>query len=315
MVTYTASDSADDPADDDDGGLQSSTSDELASISAAHGPTRAALIDAFVAARMDVFRRFAVSFVRRHGIHPDAREDIAQIVAEAAYIMVSEVGEGVVLPVNWEGLLYARAKGKVRSYVESGAYTPASGMTSRSRRAAKLAYTRSRLQTETGREPSTAEVVRAWNVEARSRYADAVRQGMIATEADLLPVTSRDIDNTTVVAFDLRDDFVLHPAESATFVSAVIGRCQSVSRAAAEVAAAAARAGCRVPSGTQEDLRLGEVATLWLGSAVSDVPFIRVPAEVAEEMGVSYEVARRGTSRVREIAMDILRNGYDIHGA
>jgi len=68
-----------------------------------------------------------------------------------------------------------------------------------------------------------------------------------------------------------------------------------------------------VPAGTREDMRLGEIAVLWVGASVSEVPFIRTPAEVSEDMGISYEVARRGTNRVREIAMEILRDGYDIH--
>jgi len=79
------------------------------------------------------------------------------------------------------------------------------------------------------------------------------------------------------------------------------------------VAEETTRSGTRVPAGTREDMRLGEIAVLWVGASVSEVPFIRTPAEVAEDMGISYEVARRGTNRVREIAMGILRDGYDIH--
>ena len=61
-------------------------------------------------------------------------------------------------------------------------------------------------------------------------------------------------------------------------------------------------------------MRLGEIAVLWVGASVSEVPFIRNPAEVAVDMGLSYEGARRGMTRSREIAREILRDAYDIHG-
>ncbi len=291
---------------------QPQTAEELSAIAAAQGPARAVLINDFMTRRMDLFRRFAVGLTRRLGIHPDSREDIAQLVAETAYLMLSDLNT-TVLPTRWEGLLYVSANSRVRSYLESGAYTPASGMTSRTRRASKLAYVRAKLQATTGREPTDAEVISAWNAEAHGRYADAVRQGMVASEADLAPVTSRNIDDTVLSVVDLRDDFVLHPAESAGFVASVTRACEQVSARAREVTEEATRSGSRVPAGTREDMRLGEIAVLWVGASVSEVPFIRNPAEVAEDMGISYEVARRGTNRVREIAMEILRDGYDIH--
>jgi len=154
------------------------------------------------------------------------------------------------LPTRWEGLLYVSANSKVRSYLESGAYTPASGMTSRTRRASKLAYVRAKLQATTGREPTDAEVISAWNAEAHERYADAVRQGMVASEADLAPVTSRNIDDTVLPVVDLRDDFVLHPNEPAGFVASVTRACEQVSQQAREVAEEATRSGSRVPAGT-----------------------------------------------------------------
>jgi hypothetical protein len=224
---------------------QPQTAEEIAAIAAASGHAREVLINDFMTRRMDLFRRFAVGLTRRLGVHPDSREDIAQLVAETAYLMLRNVNAKA-LPTRWEGLLYVTANSRVRSYLESGAYTPASGMTSRTRRASKLAYTQGKLQSDLGREPTDAEVVHAWNAEAHERYADAVRQGMVASEADLVPTTSRDIDNAVLPVLDLRDDFVLHPAESSGFVASVIRACEQVSQRALE----ATQTGSRVPAGT-----------------------------------------------------------------
>jgi len=60
---------------------QPQTAEELSAIAAAQGPARATLINDFMTRRMDLFRRFAVGLTRRRGVHPDSREDIAQLVA------------------------------------------------------------------------------------------------------------------------------------------------------------------------------------------------------------------------------------------
>jgi hypothetical protein len=160
-------------------------------------------------------------------------------------------------------------------------------MTTVKRRLRKLGEKRRQLVAQLGREPSAAEVVEHWNTEARTRFADAARQGMLATVADLLDVQHHgdpaDIDPAAPA-----DTGPLSPLEGRAFLAEVLAETR------------------------RSDPLLGDAAAAWIGGALADPPFVRSPAEVAGLLGIRTHQATAALAAVRGVAARILTDRYGI---
>ena len=147
------------------------------------------MINDFLTARQALFGQLARSICLRFRIHPGLHaDDVQQIVAMTALAMVHEHLRGTLGARRFEALLTVRARSEVRAHFDSASQTPLSEMTTVKRRLRKLGEKRRQLVAELGREPTADEVVTQWNTEARTRFTDPARQGMLATVTDLVDV-------------------------------------------------------------------------------------------------------------------------------
>ena len=264
------------------------TAAELAAIAAAPDLARQRMINDFLAARQGLFaqltRSICVRFRIGAGLHAD---DVQQIVAMTALAMVHEQLRGEPGARRFEALLTVRARSQVRAHFDSASQTPLSQMTTVKRRLRKLGEKRRQLVAQLGREPSPAEVVQQWNAEARTRFSDAARQGMLATVADLLDVQHHgdpaDIDPAAPA-----DTGPLSPLEGRAFLEEVLAETRRI------------------------DPLLGDAAAAWLGGALADPPFVRTTTEVAALLGVRTQQATAALTAVRRVAAEILTDRYGI---
>lgn len=115
--------------------------------------------------------------------------DATSIVATEFVTLMDEAAEGRLDEVDLPRALLARRSGRAFAVLlssELGVY-PAAGMDGVRRRKAVLASARAALARELGREPTANQVLEAANARMASR-ADAAKQGMVFTSADLAPV-------------------------------------------------------------------------------------------------------------------------------
>jgi hypothetical protein len=155
------------------------------------------------------------------------------------------------------------------------------------RRLRKLGEKRRQLVAELGREPTADEVVTRWNIEARTRFTDPARQGMLATVTDLVDVRHHG-----------------DPADTDRPVSANPGPLDAV-ESRAFLGDLLAETRCADPV-------LGDAAAAWVGEALADPPFVRSPAEIAAMLGVRHRDAAAAIGTVRGIAERILVDRYGI---
>lgn len=125
------------------------------------------------------------------------------------------------------------------------------------------------------------------NTEARTRFADPARQGMLATVTDLIEVRHHaDPADTDRPAGD--DTGPLDTLESRAFLGEVLDQTRCA------------------------DTLLGRAAAAWIGEALADPPFVRSPAEVAGMLGVRPRDAHAAIGTVRGIAGRILTDNYGV---
>lgn len=266
---------------------------EIAAIAAASSTDRTKLIGDFIARREQLFVGFARSMTRRYGIPDSQVDDVAQTIREATYMLLvgGDMDRWLNSEAVFEAQVFVTAKSKVRDEYDSAAHTPASGMTSRMRRGRRIADTRDRLRDALGREPEQQEIIDHHNTEAVQRRSDAARQGMILTAEDFERVRAVPLDERDDRANDMADDSLISAIEGKDLVMQTIAEARN--RAA-----------------TGGHPKLGEVAHAWLGGAMAELPCILTNREVAEQVGISYEVSRQLVNKCREIAADIAVNRY-----
>jgi len=264
------------------------TAADLARIADAPPAARPRLINDFLAARRGLFAQLSRSICPRFRINPGLHaDDVQQIVTMTALAMVNEHLAGELGARRFEALLTVRARSEVRAHFDSAAQTPLSEMTTVKRRMRKLGEKRRQLVAALGREPTAAEVVDEWNTEAGTRFADAARQGMLATVADLLDPEHHG-DPTTVDPAAPAETGPLDTLETRAFLG--------------EVLAETRRCGPLI----------GETAAAWIGAALADPPFVRSPGEIASLLGVRPHQATAAVTAVRCIAADILTDRYGV---
>ena len=204
-----------------------------------------------------------------------------------ALAMVHEHLRGELGARRFEALLTVRARSEVRAHFDSASQTPLSEMTTVKRRLRKLGEKRRQLVAELGREPTADEVVRQWNTEARTRFTDPARQGMLATVTDLVDVQHHgDPADTDRPAPP--DTGPLDALEGRAFLGEVLAETHCA------------------------DPLLGDTAAAWIGGALADPPFVRSPAEIAALLGVRPRDASAAITAVRGIAGRILTDRYGI---
>lgn len=135
-------------------------------------------------------RRIAHGLLRQRQVSAARFEaDATSIVATEFVTLMDEAAEGRLDEVDLPRALLARRSGRAFAVLlssELGVY-PAAGMDGVRRRKAVLASARAALARELGREPTANQVLEAANARMASR-ADAAKQGMVFTSADLAPV-------------------------------------------------------------------------------------------------------------------------------
>lgn len=264
---------------------------ELDAIAELTGQERDRAVSDFLAANDVVVRRVADSLVRRYSLPLAMTEDVVQEVRLVVFSLVRDPAlrrRGRSLP-SWRSAIHLLSQDVVRAHVESSAVTGSTGMSSVVRRRRALMRFRNEWVRRHGREPGNAELVADFNADMLSRRANAGRQGMLASESDLLPVAAVDVDTVDVAARDDVDgECPLVPVEARSLI-------ESGLRAAADAGELLAR-----------------VAVVYYGSALSDPPFIAPVAVVARECGLTRDRARRLMRDVDDIMRDVAEREFGI---
>lgn len=264
----------------------------LAGIASVTDPVRRkAEVDLFLLALEPAITRMARSLCRRYNAPAaDYFEDVRQVIFTEAWVMVTEAmldpaplqGVG-----NWEGLLWARAKWKVRDSIHHTA-SRVSGVASAWKRHHEMTRTLVSLRLSLGREPSAQEVTDATNERLMRTRKDARDQGILCRPSDLtLPGAGASLDQVEETpGSSVDDDFVLHPAEGRATVRAIIAEC------------------------ARQDASLGRFASLWMADVYTSggaEPGTDTITYIARTMGLRRGEVLRLQSRVRQVGVEILR--------
>lgn len=154
-------------------------------------PDRAAregAITAFISARYPALRRQARRLCSVNAVPASTYlDDVLQIVLEAAWRLLRSLAEDPAqiesLP-SFEQRVWVTARPLVRSELDK-AKSPASGMVSVQRRAREVRRTQLEMMSRGHSAPTVEEVITATNDRLRALRADAARQGLLVTAADI----------------------------------------------------------------------------------------------------------------------------------
>lgn len=276
--------------------MTENTRDVIRGIAAADKSAQPALINTFISERWGLFKQIGWSLCRNFGVSSDSHgDDFTSMVAEEAYKMLLEhlADEDELARVEvWEGMLKLRARQIVRNYLDRE-MAPAAEMTSALRRVRLLNQTRDAMRMELKREPSDREVVDTHNEKMRRTRSNAVKQGVIASVDDLRTYRAcADVDDHDR-AEPIDTEFVLHPVEGPRFLKLLVQRTGEYNE------------------------RLGTAAELWLGGLFGGEypPRIASIEEIADAMGVSRSTARSYVRKIKEYAIVVAEEEFDITGA
>lgn len=275
--------------------MSENTRDAVRAIAAAPAHRQATLINDFLAARMGLFRSIARHHCIKYGVSvADNVEDLTSLVSLDAYkLVMKQIADPVELErvEVWEAMLRVISRSTVRGYLDKDG-TPGSGMSSTMRRIRLLHATREAMRRDEGREPTDQEVVDAHNALMRKNRADPVKQGVIATVADLAvhreSVDVTDYDQDCSQPIDT--EFVLHPVEGPRFIRTLVTRM------------------------AEYNPTLGTAADLWLSGlyAEDQEPRVATVREIAEAMGVTEAQARSFIRKIKEHAIKVASEVFGI---
>lgn len=257
---------------------------------------RRRLVEDFHRERIDFYTAVASKGARRYGAPRSQIPDLAQEVGMLAAKMVESWDPSL---MKFEAMLHVVASRHIRELVNSPAWVGVSGASLLNRRRGHLIATQRRLAREHGVEPTDEQVVEAWNREAKTRFGDPGRAGMIASLSDFTGVSvmprepQGDSDSTAWAAPGspdmLADTSVLSAEESPEFVAAVIEAARSVSD------------------------ELGTVAEAWLGSwGPGETRRCAEIREVAAALGQKYEWVRRRVNQLKVLAVEVAVTDFGI---
>ena len=275
--------------------MSENTRDAVRAIAAAPAHRQANMINDFLAARMGLFRSIARHLCVKYGASiPDHIEDFASLVSMDAYkLVMKQIADPVELErvEVWEAMLRVISRATVRGYLDKDG-TPGSGMSSTMRRVRLLNATREAMRRDEGREPTDQEVVDTHNALMWKNRADPVKQGVIATVADLsvhresVDVTDYDQDCSQPID----TEFVLHPVEGPRFIKTLVART------------------------AEYNPTLGTAADLWLSGLYAEdrAPRIATVKEIAEAMDVTEAQARSFVRKIKEHAIRVAEEVFGI---
>ncbi|MCC3292853.1 HTH domain-containing protein [Arthrobacter sp. zg-Y1110] len=276
--------------------MTENTRDVIRGIAAADKRAQPGLINTFISERWGLFKQIAWSLCRNFGVSVDVHgDDFTSMVAEEAYKMLMEHLEDddeLQRVEVWEAMLKLRSRQVVRNYLDRE-MAPAAEMTSALRRVRLLNQTRDSMRMEMRREPSDREVVESHNDKMRRTRSNAVKQGVIATVEDLRTYRAcADVDDHDR-AEPIDTEFVLHPVEGPRFIKMLVQRTM------------------------EHNKRLGTAAELWLGGLYGTEypPRISSVEEIADAMGVSRSTARSYIRKIKEYAVTVAQEEFDISGS
>ncbi|HEX9229283.1 MAG TPA: hypothetical protein VF885_21995 [Arthrobacter sp.] len=273
--------------------MSENTRDAVRAIADAPPHRRTAMINDFISDRMTLFKQISRWLCRNFGqSYENHGEDFASMVSMEAFKMLSEQisdEEQLERVEVWEGMLRVRSRQIIRNFLDKE-MAPAADMSPTLRRVRLLNQTRDEMARETGRFPTDAEVVEAHNTKMRAQRVNPVKQGVIATVEDLQVFRQcADVQDHDYSA-PIDTDFVLHPVEGPRFIELLVART------------------------TAYNERLGEAARLWLSGlyAEGEPPKIATVEEIADALGVSQSTARAYVRKIKDYAITVAREEFDI---
>lgn len=266
--------------------------DLIRQLPEASGGVRKHLTDQVLTILFPHFRNWAPQLSRVHGdVYRNHTEDLVTVIAlkmmdKLAEVTAEKPHDTV---ANWYSYLYGIARYGALAYFQSGAVTAASGMTTIMRRQRQAATVRAKLRSSLGREPSDQEIIESANADMLSRRSNAAKQGVLLTEADLVPVGSAaDIEDHLGAAAPADDEALLAPTEARDLIRFIIEECRATST------------------------QLGVAADTWLGSMYADPPVLGTAADVARALSIQVSKAAELLLTVSEIAQDLCRTRFGI---
>lgn len=275
--------------------MSENTRDAIRAIAEAPVHRQKEMINDFMSVRMGLFRSIARHHCLRYGVSvADNVEDFTSLVSIDAFKMLKkqiEDPDELERIEVWEAMLRLTSRSTVRGHMDKDA-TPGSGMTSAMRRIRLLNQTREMMRRNEGREPTDQEIVDTHNALMRQNRSNPVKQGMIATVADL----SVHRESTDITEYDqdysqpIDSEFVLHPVEGPKFIKLLVART------------------------AEYNAMLGQVAELWLSGLYAEgvEPRIATVKEIAAAMGITDAAARSHVRKIKEHAVEVASEVFGI---
>lgn len=224
------------------------THTRIAQVNELRGEKRSAALGQLIASLMPLFERYAAKEAENRRLPRHVVEDLVQEMALLAVRMVDEErddpGHYSSSGHPWEALFTQKARNVLRSYLDGPGGSSMGGANGAARRLRYLSARRSELEAILMREPTKKELVDYANEHAAGRRANARRQGMVFSEADLSPTA------VPVALSDVLIQMVPGSDESGSGRSAMVFARRVVARASAR------------------SVLLGEVAHVWLSDVV-----------------------------------------------
>lgn len=257
------------------------------------GETTAAMVDVFLReAEVDrMVRQVTRRAVNRAAAqHLGVEDEMAQECRTFLYLILTDPATRASAQRIQQGLAAAMSfkfPDRVRTLLDSAEYTGTRGASTRQRRRRALATHKERMIQESGRVPTDSELLESYNAKVSASRADASRQGVLASDNDLVPTTPVELDPTlsvTVASTDADDPL------PGLYVAEMI---QQVLRACA----------------AEGDEVIVRVARAWLLAAD---PGDATTHEICEQTGLGVKVVRAAKVHVKDVFRDVLATHYGI---
>ncbi|MHB8318096.1 MAG: hypothetical protein ACYDEP_02525 [Acidimicrobiales bacterium] len=214
-------------------------------------------------------------------------DDLIELVREVELKMLNLIADGderaMDFVPSWESAIFIRGRAVIRSYADSVAVTGISGYTGAKRRQRSLDQHRHLIESALHEPITVHDLIEDWNASVTSTRTNPRKQGAFAVEADVAaPIRVHPHAPDTLSTTQPDADSSLDHVEASDFVARTI-------------------AACRDESG-----QLGQIAAVYLGWYPDGEP--STPTEVAQTLGISVYLARKGIRRVKDVFQEIFQN-------
>lgn len=259
------------------------------------GETTAAMVDAFlrdpeVERMVQQITRRAINRNAAQHLGPEFKAEMAQECRTYLYLILTDPATRASAQRIQQGLAAAMSfkfPDRVRTLLDSAEYTGTRGASTRQRRRRALATHRERMIQESGQVPSDSELLESYNAKVSASRADASRQGVLASDQDLVPTTPVELDPSLAVTVASTDsDDPLPGLYVAEMVQQVIRACTA-----------------------EGDEVLVRVARAWL---LAVEPGDATTQEICEQTGLPIKVVRAAKVHVKDVFRDVLETHYGI---